>query len=380
VTAQIALSVLLSSAALLFVGHLSNLRNLGLGFRHDHVLLVVLDPARGGYERGQLAGLYQELLARLEAIPGVRSATIAGATPIQGAGASRFVTAEGYRERPEDRRYMALNWIAPKYFETLGTPLLAGRDFQFDDQNRPRVAIINQALARYYFAGRNPIGKHITPDGDDKPFEIVGVVGDARYTELHDAPPRTMYLNAFQAGWLPSQFALRTSVEPASAIVAVRQAVRDVLKTVPLEKVTTLTDQVDAAIVPERLIATLSGFFGALGAALAGIGLYGLLAYTVARRINEIGIRMALGATAGDVTHIVLRDALAMAGTGLILGVPLAIWGRSVAAALVQDLTVHSATPLALSAVGIIAVALLASYVPALRAARVSPMEALRHE
>ena len=195
-----ALSVLQLSAAGLFLGHLSSLRNVGLGFRRDHVLLVVLDPARAGYQHAQLAPLYQELLARLEAIPGVRSATIAAATPIQGAGASRFVSAEGYQERPEDRRYVALNWVAPRYFETLGTPLLVGREFQFEDENRARVAIVNQALARYYFAGRDPVGRHITLDGDARPFEIVGVVGDAKYTELREAAPRTMYLNMFQEG------------------------------------------------------------------------------------------------------------------------------------------------------------------------------------
>ena len=136
----------------------------------------------------------------------------------------------------------------------------------------------------------------------------------------------------------------------------------------------------DSAIVPERLIATLSGFFGALGAALAGIGLYGLLAYTVARRSNEIGIRMALGATAGDVARMVLGDALAMAGAGLLLGAPLAMWGRSLASVLIQDLAIPSAAPLALAAAAIVVVVLLASYVPARHAARVDPMDALRHE
>ncbi len=380
VAAQVASSVVLLSAAGLFVGHLSHLKNLDLGFHRDHVLLVTLDPARGGYKREQLSRPYQELLARLESIPGVRSATISGATPIQGAGASRFVIAEGRQERPEDRRYVSLNWVAPKYFGTFGTPLLAGRDFKFEDQGRPRVAIVNQAMARYYFGGANPIGKHVKLDGDDKPYEIVGVVGDAKYLELRETPPRTMYFNMFQEGRLFSQFALRTSVGPASVAGEVRRTVREFLKTVPVARVITLADQVDASIVPERLIATLSGLFGALGSLLAAIGLYGLLAYTVARRTHEIGIRMALGATQSAMSRMVLGEALGMSCAGLVIGVPIAYWGKRFAVSLIPGLPVQSALPIAFGALAMLAIALLAAYVPARRAARVDPMEALRYE
>src|SRR5207237_313483 len=160
VAAQVALSVALLSAAGLFIGHLSNLRNVDLGFRRDSVLLVNVDPARSGYQRDELSRLYRELLGRLEAIPGVRMATLSGVTPIEGPAASRFVDVEGYQEKPEERRRVMLNWIAPKYFETLGTPLIAGRDFRFDDEGHPRVAIVNAATARHYFRDRSPLGKH----------------------------------------------------------------------------------------------------------------------------------------------------------------------------------------------------------------------------
>jgi putative ABC transport system permease protein len=386
VVAQVALSVVLVSTAVLFVRHLSNLQHLDLGFRRDHVLLVALDSSRSGYGSEQLSRLSRELLERLEAIPGVRSATLCGVTPISGAGAASFATVEGRQEKPEDRRYISINWVAPKYFETFGTPFLSGRDFSFEDEGRQRVAIVNRAMARYYFADGNPIGKHVALDrdwkgfGEDKAYEIVGVVGDAKYSEIREAAPRTIYFNAFQEGHVFSQFALRTSVEPSAVAPEVRRTARELLKTVPVAKVTTLSEQVDASIVPERLIATLSAWFGALGGMLTAVGLYGLLAYTVARRINEIGIRLALGASQSHILRMVLRDALGMVTVGMAIGIPIAFWCKSFAISLIPDLPAKSAIPIAFGGVAMVIVALLAAYVPARRAAQVDPMDALRYE
>ncbi len=390
VAAQVALSIFLVTSAAVFLNHLARLRNFDLGFRSDHVLQVTLDPSRGGYKTEQLAAPYQELLSRFQTIPQVRSASISGCTPLEGCGSgARFLIAEGHVERPEDRQRTAVVFVSPRYFETLRIPLLAGRDFDFRDVGRSRVAIINQMTARHYFPGVDPIGKHVTIDPDPKnggwfgtgqPYGIVGLVGDAKTFELRDAPYPLIYFNMFQEGQFMDHFELRTAVAPESIAATVRRMVREVLKTVPVTSVTTLADQVDSNIVPERLIATLSEFFGCLGVVLAGIGLYGLLAFTVAKRTHEIGIRMALGATAGRVSGLVVRDVLGMVCAGSVAGTAMVLWSRPLAAKVLSDLKWESAAPLAIGGGAMIAVALLASYVPVRRAARVDPMVALRHE
>jgi predicted permease len=389
VASQVALSIFLVTGTAVFLTHLSKLRNYDLGFRSDHVLLMVLDPAHSNYKREQLAAPYQQLLARLQTIPGVLSASITACTPLQGCGSgSRFVNAEGHLEQPEERLRPAVYFVAPRYFDTLGIPLLAGRDFSPRDIVRSRVAIVSTAVARHYFPGENPIGRNITivhdprpfPFGDDRPYEIIGVAGDVKPFELRDAPYPTIYFDMFQVNHIFDQFQLRTRSDPAPMAETVRRMAREVLTDVPVKRVTTLAAQVDSNIVPERLIATLSEFFGGLGAALAGIGIYGLLAYSVARRTNEIGVRVALGAKARDVSRLVLRDTLGLLCAGLVAGAFLVVWGRPLAASLVQDLKPESAGPLALAAGAIVAVALLASYVPLRRATRVDPMVALRHE
>ncbi len=390
VTAQVALSIFLVTAAAAFLNHLTRLRNFDLGFRRDHVLLVTLDPDHSGYRPEQLVAPYQQLLARLEAIPQVRSASISGCSPLQGCGSgSRYLIVEGLVEPPENRLRTAVTFVAPRYFETLGIPLLAGRDFTFRDRARSRVAIVNRAMARHYFPGMNPVGKYVAIDrdprtggwfGSDQPYQVVGLVGDAKAVELRDAPYPTIYFNMFQEGGLMNDFELRTTVEPESMAGTVRQIVRHVLKSVPVTRVTTLADQVDSNIVPERLVATLSEFFGCLGAILAGIGLYGLLAYTVARRTSEIGIRMALGATTSNVSRLVLKDTLGMVCAGLVAATCIILWSRPLAARLLLDLKFQSVGPLAIGGGAMVAIALLASYVPVRRAARVDPMVALRHE
>jgi predicted permease len=300
-------------------------------------------------------------------------------TPISGAGGSRFVNVDGVTERPEDRRRVSLNPVAPNYFKTYGTPFIAGRDFAFEDEGRPPVAIVNQAMARHYFGTGDPIGRRFTFDGQTRSYEIVGVVADAKYLNLYETPPRMVYLNVFQDGrGTSSDFALRTDVAPTAVVADVRRIVGLVVPNVSIRKVTTLSEQVDASIVVERLIALLSGAFGAVGALLAAIGLYGLLAYTVSRRTTEMGVRMALGATRGAITSMVLTNALSLVVAGLVIGAPMAMLSPRVLARMVQSLTVEPPIPLVVASAAMVVVGLLAAYLPARCAARVDPVEALR--
>ena len=388
VRAQVAVSLVLLTVSGLFIGHLSDLRNVGLGFDRSSVLLVTLDASRSGYEPSQLFQPYRELLARLERLPGVSSATLSAVTPIHGAGAASFVKVDGFQEAPEARQYVSVNLVAPRFFETFGTPLVAGRDFQFEDQGRVPVAIVNQAIERHYFPGRSAIGRHLSlegqtgrPRGEVRRFEIVGVVADAKYLDLRIEAPRTVYLNPFQESRMSShRFSLRTSIAPTAVAGDVQRTVADALKTVAIANVTTLADQVDASIVPERLVATLSGLFGAVGAVLVGIGLYGLLAYTVNRRINEIGVRMALGATRGNIMRMILAGAAVSVGTGLLAGAPIAMWGQRLAARWVENLHPTGLLPVISAAVIVVAVAVLSTLVPVQRAASVNPADALRRD
>jgi putative ABC transport system permease protein len=382
VASQVALSLVLMSSAGLFVGYLANLRNLNLGFERNNLLLVTLDFAHSGYSSAQFSRLSQELAMRLDAIPGVSSATFSSVSPMEGPGASSFAFAEYH---PEKRTQASINYVAPDYFETYGTPFLAGRDFSARDQAGSSVAIINEAAARDCFGNESPIGRHITLShitftNGERTYEVVGVVSDAKYNDLEQPAPPTIYADLLQQSFVGSQLAIRTRIDPGGVASAVRQTEAAVLKTVPIDRITTMNEQIDSSIVPERLIAMLSAGFGALGALLAAVGLYGLLAYTVTQRAHEIGVRMALGADRSDVMRMVLRDAAWMVCAGVAAGAPLAFWGKRVAASLIPDLPAKSAVPVIVGGLGMIAVALVASYIPARRAMQVDPMVALRHE
>jgi predicted permease len=388
VSVQVALSVLLVSAATLFVGHVSRMRTLDLGFRSDNVLLMILDTSKTGFKRAQLAPRLQQLQEKMRSITGVQSVAIGGCTPIQGCGAMRFVIVDERPEPAETRTRVSLNFVSPGYFETLRVPFKAGRDFSMQDVGRPRVAIINEAMAGHYFPGGDAVGKYFRVDPDkrfggwngEEPYEVIGVVANSKNVDLHAPAPRGMFFNMFQENEVMTQFLLRTAVDPDSISGPARQAVREELSAARVLRVTTLSRQVDSAIVPERLVATLASYFGLLAIALSGIGLYGLLSYTVARRTGEIGVRIALGASAVDIWWLVLRRALIVLCGGILAGGLLAFWARPLASSVVQALRPESLLPIAFAAGAVFVVGLLACVVPVRRAARVDPIVALRTE
>lgn len=387
--AQVALSMALAASAGLFTAHLRSLRSMDLGFQRNGVLLMTLDSSRGEYRGERRAVAYRELIERFQNDPGVVSVSLAAPTPLHGAGAGGWGVVEGINERPEDRRRISIAYAAPRYFSTLKIPLLAGRDFSFDDLANWRVAVINSTLARHYFP--NPIdaiGKRITLERvtlarEPATYEIIGVAGDTHYAEIREDAYRGLYLAAFRGGGvLGSTFVLRTKTDPSGFAARARQIALEAMPGVEVAEVKTLVEQIDSSIVPERAMAALSGFFALLGVLLAGIGLYGLLAYSVSRRTNEIGVRMALGATATKIVTMVTRETLVVVAAGVALGVPLSLYALSLGSRLIQGMgSGHNAIlAIVVGAGGLFVAAAAAAWIPAWRAARVSPVEALRHD
>jgi len=380
IVAQIAISLILLVGAGLFLRTLRNLHAIDLGFERENVLLAALDPSHSGYTPEQTRRSFQGLLDGLQAIPGVRSASLSWNPPVAGGGSSRTVSVEGRAPGPEANREIYINWVAPRYFETLGVPLITGRDFDsHDTPDSPRIIIINQTMARVFFGAANPIGQRIRVDDNDI-REVVGVVGDSHYLEIREKITPTLYLNTFQSPAPGSEFAIRTTGDPNAVIPAVRREMERQAPGMAIANVRTLASQVDSWIVQERLVALLSSCFGGLALFIAAVGLYGVLSYTVARRTREIGVRMALGARSRDVMAMILKEILWLVCLGLAFGIPMAlILGRFITDLLYGLRPTDALTIVAGISVMLI-VSLLAGYIPARRASRVDPMVSLRCE
>ena len=383
VVLQVALSLLLLVGAGLFVRTLINLQNVPTGFNKENVFVLQIDTSATGYkEDAQLENVLREVEEKVKSVPGVRAASFSMFLFNQG-GWTTSAYVEGDSGADSRDRTLANNVVGPDFFSALGLPVLEGRGFAPQDTaNSPRVAVVSQTMARRFFPGESPLGRRFRLGGPDAKTEIsiVGVVQDAKYQSLDEAPMAMAYYpHAQRFGYL-NNFEVNITGQPGSALAAIRSAIKEVNRNLPIDEVVTMSDHLDRSLVQQRLIARLSGFFGVTALFLACIALYGILSYAVARRTNEIGIRMALGARTAKIIWLVLREALVLVGIGIFLGLVAAFLATQAASSLLFGLKPTDLSTIVGATIILLAVATLAGWLPARRAARVDPMVALRDE
>jgi len=382
VAGQLALSLILVFAAGLFVRTVANALAEDGGFNRQHVLTFSTDPSLVRYDPPRTSTLYAAILGGLETIPGVRAASIALARPVnpQAYYVSEFGFVDGRVLQPDERVRLAWNAVSEDYFKTLEIPILAGRSFRInDDWHAPRVAVVNETLSRQLFPGRNPIGLTIGRNEQER-MEIVGVTRDTKYADLLADYRGILYFPIYQ--FVPSDvtFMVRHAGPLGSILVAARNRIHAIDPNLPIYRVNTLEAEAAAALLRQRLLALVSTAFGLLALALAAVGVYGLMAFAVARRIKEIGVRMALGAGRRQMLWMIVRDSLRMIGAGVVVGVPTALALMRLARRFLFGLTPADPMTLTAAVVVLTSVAVTAGYVPARKASRVDPMAALRVE
>jgi predicted permease len=386
VVGQLALSLPMLVAAGLFVRTLENLKNLDLGYRRENVVLFSVAPRLVGYRDDyQLRGFYQQVLAHMETIPGVLSATLSTDPMGKHVEGVYSVEAPGYQPRAGVGQSVLGNDVGPRFVETLGMTLLLGRDFGYQDSEKsPLIAIVNESFARDYFGSENAIGKKVrfVFVKEDPLREIVGVVKDARDRGAREPTMRVIYVPYLQRGelWDRMIFTLRTAAQPTAVMTQVREHLRAIDPTVPAFGLRTLEAQTQESLARERLVVTLSSGFGMLALLLVGIGLFGVLSYTVAQRTKEIGIRMALGAQRGDVLWLVMREVSLIVIVGIAIGLLAALGLTRFLQSQLFGLQATDVWAFGGATFLIVLIALLSGYIPAHRAAKVDPMVALRYE
>jgi predicted permease len=385
VVAQVTVSVVLLAGAGLFLRSLTNLRQQDFGFNRTHLLLVTLGDKFGGLKPEQLAGFYQKVLDRVNALPGVTAAALSSAAPMSRSAWTSSMKIQGYQPGPKEDTSAILERVTPGYFDATGIRIVQGRAVGSEDTpSSVKAVVVNRAFAQHYFPHNDAVGRHITIDDDTNagPWQIVGVAANTRYLGPREEPERQVYFPVQQlvigensyAEWLQ----VRTSGDPAKMTGAVRAALAEIDPNLPVLKIQSIGDLTDRFVANEALISRLSGTFSALAVLLAGIGLYGVMSYSVVRRTNEIGIRIALGAQSGNVLWMVLRESLLLLGAGLGLGLPLSLGGLRLLQSQLYELSASDPVTLAGSVLIIAAVTLFAAWLPARRATKVDPMVALR--
>ena len=398
VVAQVALSLLLLIGAGLFLRTLKNLSNLGPGFPVERLIGFNIDPTLIGYKTDQMKIFYQHLTDALSATPGVRAVSLAEMRILEDNEWDSSMTVEGYSPAKEGEHAQPyMNRISPGYFATLGVPVVNGRDFNLNDNKEvlrgrsekhddwePTTVIINETFARKYFAGRNPIGLRIgfgSDPGTPTLMEVIGVVKDIKYTNLRDEIPEQAFVPYLASHSVYGMTVyVRSAMDPSQMMPILREKLRELDPNIPVYGMRTTELSISNSLSSERMIAGLSSVFGILATLLAVIGLYGVMAYTVAQKTREIGIRMALGAATGRVLWLVMREVLLLVAIGVLVGVPAAIALTRVVKSQLYGIDAHDPGTLLLATLGLVAVACAAGYIPALRASRVDPMRALRYE
>jgi predicted permease len=384
VTGQIMLSMALLGAAGLFTKSLFNISKVDLGLQADSVVTFGIAPRRNGYTPERAKQLFERLEDQLAAVPGVVSAAGARVALLAGSNSNNGLTVQGFPAGPDTNTSSSYNEISPGYFRTVGVPLLAGRDFtRADTLNAPKVAIVNEAFTRKFNLGREAVGKRMarTRGNDPLDIEIVGVVRDAKYSEVKDAVPPVFFVPYRQNDLIGTLvFYVKTGGNPDDLLRAIPPLVARLDPNLPVTELRTLPEQIRENVFLDRFISTMSGSFAVLATLLAAVGLYGVLAYTVAQRTREFGLRMALGAAPSRLGGLVFKQLAAMTAIGGVVGLALAIGAGILASAQLYGMVAWDPVVLGLSALVLTVVALCAGLVPAFRASRIDPIRALRYE
>jgi predicted permease len=384
VVAQVALSLVLLIGAGLFVRSLYNLRSLDPGFRTDHIMTFSIDPSLNAYKPEEVTRIYDRVQRTLSSLPGVQSVSMAASPLMSGSYSSSSVKIPGYHAQEGENMSSMRDTIGPHYFSLLGIPLMNGREFdERDGASANKTVIVSEYFAKHFFGNENPIGRRIQvqPDAADAGMEVIGVAKDIKHGDLQDETQNFLWLpyeqNSTNDGMT---FYVRTVRDPAATGEMLTRAMREINRNLPVYNLRTLEQQTSGSLFVQRSIATLSSAFGLLATLLAAIGLYGVMAYSVARRTREIGIRMALGASAGEVRGMIMKQVAWLAGIGIGVAIPVAFGLTRFVKSQLFGLAGNDPATFVAAALAIAAMALVSGLIPAMRAVRIQPTVALRYE